>query len=223
MMMPTLVHAHPLAFNMRHAVQSFLREAAYPREIKYIVDVGACIGSFAIPYTVIFPDAEILCVEPSKHNFPYLEYNIKNLPQIKAVKLAAHNTRGNVRISAPTIIQRSKPDSDADTGLISIYGESTQYAEAVMTDRLDNIVTKTVDWLKIDVEGNEENVLMGAERILSQDKPMLQIEIRNENQRMAKKSSARLLLQILGKNYVPAGSFRGDLLFRPGAKMFVDG
>ncbi|MHA2070121.1 MAG: FkbM family methyltransferase, partial [Candidatus Thorarchaeota archaeon] len=158
----------------------------------------------------------ILCLEPSKHNYPFLEFNTKSLSQIKVLKIAAHDSRGNVRISAPTIVQRSAMDSETDTGTISIYGEDTKYAETVIADRLDDIVEKPVDWLKIDVEGHEVAVLKGAKRILQEDKPILQVEFREENQRMARMSGARLLLEIIGKNYIPAGSIRGDLLFRPG-------
>jgi FkbM family methyltransferase len=219
MAMPDIVHIHPLSYGLRRTVRKYFETMAQPRPIEYIVDVGACVGTFAIPVSIIFPKADILCLEPSMYNYPFLEFNTKRLPQIEALKLAAHNRSEVVRIAAPTIIQRSAADSEADTGLISIYGDDPKYSETVAADRLDNIVKRPVDWLKIDVEGHEIPVLEGAERILSEDKPILQIEFREENQNMAHTSSARLLLEIVKRNYVPAGSMRGDLIFRPGASL----
>jgi FkbM family methyltransferase len=221
MAFPDLIQVFPISFNMRRSVHEYLKFVASPRPIKYIVDVGACIGAFAIPYSIMWPDAEILCIEPSKQNYPFLAFNVKYLPRVKAIKLAAHHERMLLRIASPTIVQRSPADSDADTGLISIYGEGVKHEETVHGERLDDIVTRPVDWLKIDVEGNEINVLKGAERILTEDKPMLQVEIRQENQAMAGASVAKLILNILGHNYLPAGSIRGDMIFRPGAH--VDG
>jgi FkbM family methyltransferase len=213
--MHNLIQTYPIAFNMRYSVQKYLRFVAAPRKIEYIVDVGACIGAFAIPYTRIFPDADILCLEPSKHNFPFLQYNTKRFPNIESIKIAAHKKSEVVRIALPTMVQRSGVDSSCDTGMISVYGEDTQYAESVSGHRLDDIITRPVDWLKIDVEGHEVNVLRGAKRILSQDRPILQVEVKNENQQMAGFSPAILMLEIFKHNYTPIGSIRGDMLFRP--------
>lgn len=212
--MPDLFPVNPLVFNMSSKVHEYLKIIADEQPIKYIVDVGACIGACSVPYSIIFPEASILCIEPSKYNYPFLEFNIKELPQVKALKIAANDVSKTVRISSPSMLQLDsvrKPH----TGLISMYGQDPKYAENVNSDTLDNIVKSRVDWLKIDVEGNERNVLVGAKRILSEDKPILQIEFKEDNLRMAKTSSAALLLDILKYNYTPVGAIRGDLIFWP--------
>lgn len=216
--MPRLVLARTIAYNMQMRVIDYFREVAEDKEINYIVDVGACFGGFAVPYTVMFPEADILCIEPSKENFPFLQFNTKDLSQIKNIKMAAHNKKADVRIAAPTSLQRKEPDHDIDTGLISVYGRSNKYSETVRADTLDNIVKRKVDWLKIDVEGNELAVLEGSERILTQDRPILQVEIRDENQKMAEKSASRLILAIAQIGYGVRGSIMADMLFLPNVR-----
>ena len=51
----------------------------------------------------------------------------------------------------------------------------------IAIDRLDAVITEPVDLLKIDVEGMEMSVLAGAERVIERSRPLIFIEIANEN------------------------------------------
>ncbi len=216
---PDLGQLGPIAFNMRPRVLEHIRELALPETIKYIVDVGACVGTFAVPFAMIWPNAEILCIEPSRYNYPFLSFNTRPFPQIRTLKLAAHNERTTALIASPSILQRPSMESPR-TGLISMYGEDTLFRETVAAERLDDIVEKKVDWLKIDVEGNERNVLKGAEKILGRDRPILQIEVKNENQEMAHTTINVLLWEILQYDYKYFGAIRNDMLFKPGRSLW---
>jgi len=213
--MPQLIQNYPFGFNMYKKVQAFFRDAAMPRPIEYIVDVGACIGAFAVPYAFMWPTADILCIEPSKYNFPYLEYNIRQFPQISAIKVIASNVPGRMTIAAPTVLQKDHSQENHN-GILSVYGKSNVCSESVRADTLDNLVDRPVDWLKIDVEGHESKVLKGAKRILKEDRPMLQVEVSQSNQDMAGYSAAHLMLDIMKHNYQAIGGFRNDIIFRPG-------
>jgi len=214
---PDLGQLGPLAFNMRPVVHDYIRELALPEPIEYVVDVGACVGAFAVPYAMIWPNAEILCIEPSRYNYPFLSFNTRPFSQINILKVAAHHKATTVRLSSPSKLQRPNMDVDPRTGLISMYGKGNVHIETVQTERLDNIVEKKVDWLKIDVEGNERFVLKGAKKILERDRPILQVEMKNENQQMANTTITVLLWEILQHNYQAFGAIRGDMLFRPGS------
>jgi FkbM family methyltransferase len=198
---PRLVQTRAIAYNMQQKVINYLRHIARNREMNYMVDVGACYGAFALPYLVMFPDADILCLEPAKTNYQFLEFNTKDIDNIEIRKIAANDEKGDLHIAGPTTLQRSEPEYDLDSGLISVYGESNRFSEIVPADTLDNIVTRPVDWLKIDVEGHEIPVLRGAERILREDRPILQIEIREENQLMARQTGAILLMTVVRYDY----------------------
>ena len=222
MILPRLLHMIPIAHNMHFKTIEFILSVAKKnnREIKYIVDVGASIGAWTVAYSFIFPDAEILAIEPSKYNMLFLEHNCKDLNSTKLLKLIMHDEKDSVRIAAPTPLQRPDvPIDRPESGLISVYGTSEHYAELVDADTLDNVVEKRVDWLKIDVEGHEMPVLNGAERILKEDRPVLQIEIRDINQAMAGGTSWKLLQYITARKYCMVGDMRGDLVFVPNERM----
>jgi len=184
-------------------------------QIKYMVDVGACIGSWAMVYAALFPDAKILALEPSKYNYKYLEFNCKNFPNIEPRKIAAHDCEALVRIANPTVLQRKRLDCQFNTGLISIYGQSDTHREKVHAFTLDSIVNNKVDWLKIDVEGHELPVLQGAKEILSKHRPVLQVEIKEENQQMGRRLSLMLMAHILKQKYDPVSQVDADWIFLP--------
>lgn len=183
--------------------------------IEYVVDVGACIGSLALLYALVFPEAEILALEPSSYNYKFLQFNTKNFANVKALKIAAHNERDTLQLASPTVLQRGRGDNHLNTGLISVYGKSNFFREAVQADTLDNIVSRKVDWLKIDIEGHEQAALEGATRILSEDRPVLQIETREENQNMGPYTLAGLMGLIGNARYVFITAMRADRIFLP--------
>jgi len=199
-----------------HVMDIMARAGNKHGEIKYIVDVGACIGSTVIPFTIAFPDAKILAIEPSRYNFSYLQFNCKAFPNVELLKIAAHNKRGLIQIAAPGTSQRpGRIDCYINTGLISAHGNSAYYREDVMADTLDSIVDERVGWLKLDVEGHEQAVLEGATRILSKDRPILQVEMSEENQAMGPYTLSSLLTLIGDMGYICVGKIRADLVFMP--------
>lgn len=46
---------------------------------------------------------------------------------------------------------------------------------------LDELIPERIDFMKIDVEGFEVEALKGARRILSEDKPLLCLEVTDQN------------------------------------------
>ena len=52
----------------------------------------------------------------------------------------------------------------------------------VKTKKLDNVlINKNIGFIKIDVEGHEKNVVIGAENIIKKNKPNLLIEIEEKH------------------------------------------
>ena len=117
-----------------------------------VVDVGANIGMFA---NVAYHKgaSEILCFEPSDIAFACLD---RNKPfKTKTFKAAVLNYTGLTKISLP---------SQDDTMGASIKSDSqfSNYVPAVTIDSLfeENIIDR-IDFLKIDCEGAEKQVLLG--------------------------------------------------------------
>lgn len=216
---PTAVHVCPMTKRLQPNVKKYIQSLGSKfGPITYIVDVGASSGLWAIPFTLYFPEAKILALEPSKYNYPYLQQNCKSYPNIKLMKMAASAANGKITIAEPSLAQRDRNDLDTNTGLISAYGQGINFREEVEADILDNLVESRVDWLKIDVEGHEMSVLEGARNILKRHRPLLQIEMRDQTQAMATSTTYLLSYAISSYNYVAAGAINQDWIFVPREK-----
>lgn len=187
----------------------------FGRPIKYIIDVGACMGSYAMAYAIAFPEAKILAIEPSKWNFPHLEHNVEKFPSVKCIKCAVFDKDQSVNIAGPTQLQRPELDCSINTGLISMWGQGINFRETVPGKMLDNLVTEQVDWLKIDVEGAEVEVLQGAPDVLLKHRPIVQIEMRPSNQAMANRPAVAPHKILVRHGYKLMSGIDADWIYFP--------
>ena len=193
----------------------FIRGASKIKPIKYIVDVGANVGSTALLLHLAFPEARILAIEPMTINYDCLLHNTKDIPLIKTLKMGAYSKRCQLNLAMPSPEQR--PDvlvKHTNGGLFSVYGEGGEGEMAAM-DRLDNLVDARVDFLKIDVEGAEGDVLDGAKRIIARDRPIIMMELRPTNMDMAGNDIEGYQRYIDAAGYRPVGNYLGDVLLHP--------
>jgi FkbM family methyltransferase len=186
------------------------------KEINYIVDVGGNIGATALMFHAAFPNARILALEPMSMNWECLVYNTKDIPEITCRKTAVGSERGHISLSLPDDTQRPDIDSDLSgtSGLFSIFGKGTR-TETSTVDLLDNIVTAKVDILKIDVEGAEAEVLIGAKRIMREDRPIVFIELRKANVAMGGHTHKDYNNYFASIGYREVGKYLGDHILVP--------
>ena len=141
---------------------------------KTFIDVGTHVGRFSI--ILANRDSKVISIEPSKENFKQLTTNIKlnNLQdKIKAFNFGCSDKEGNK-------ILYFVPQNE---GLTSLDEKEGSRKEIIKVKRLDNVCKsinlnpKSIDVIKVDVEGFELNVLKGALNILKNGSPLLIIEI----------------------------------------------
>ena len=122
-----------------------------------VVDIGANIGVFTL-YARSLTHANIIAVEPLLSNYNLLCRNIEanNLSNVLPICSAVSNTSGIVKLYI----------TEADTGNLlfdhSIGGKIKKYVEVPCTT-LQNIMNEhnlaSIDFLKLDCEGSEGNIL----------------------------------------------------------------
>jgi len=143
-----------------------------------VIDVGANIGAFAVKAALeVAPDGHVFAIEPSMSNFRLLEKNIRenSLEECcTAIPCAFGNSTSTGMLEIYTRGESnslvSRPHSD---GIKSIGSEN------VRIDTLDNALLQQLDhldFLKVDVEGFELEVLKGAERTLERFHPKIALE-----------------------------------------------
>jgi len=184
-----------------------------------LVDVGANIGYYTNMLATACPDARIIAIEPVEENIRHIRTNCSG--NIKLLKCAAHDRCEDVWLSMPSEEQRpdiNRSFSDKNTGLMSVYGQGdTGYACKAPGFPLDVLLRdeKDIRYIKMDVEGHEFAVLRGARETILKHRPVLAVEIRENNTKMAGVSSNKIREHILKMGYRLFGATMGDELFIP--------
>lgn len=130
----------------------------------HFVDVGANLGYYLLlAESVVGAQGRVSCFEPEPDNLRELRRNVQV------------NGLGNVEVFAAAA---GAEDGTASlrTGINGSVAAGGGDLEVPLR-RLDSVLTRRVDFLKIDVEGYEGHVLAGAERILREDRPRAFVEI----------------------------------------------
>ncbi|UZQ55086.1 FkbM family methyltransferase [Trichothermofontia sichuanensis B231] len=146
-----------------------------------VIDVGANAGVYTFSAANrVGPTGRVFAIEPFSKCVHYLE-TTKNLNQLEWVTIyqrAASNHRGKVRLSLSRASEFNK--------VIIDEAMTTSSFEEVDAFLLDDLIHQEhlsqVDWLKIDAEGHELQVLEGSQRLLEQFMPGILYEHTVEGQ-----------------------------------------
>lgn len=160
-----------------------------------ILEVGANIGYYALLETSLAgPTGHLYAMEPSPYNFDLLTENLKlnGLKNYDLYQLAAGAEAGRAkfllsgRSNLSTFIERE-----------DLTGEEID-VDVVTLDEF--FKDKKVDFIRMDVEGYEGEILKGAENILNSDKKPKYFFIEVHSELLHKKnSSARDIVEFLAK------------------------
>jgi FkbM family methyltransferase len=147
-----------------------------PKEGDVVVDIGAAFGFYTILASkMIGSKGKVIAIEPQPESFQMLNSNIKlnKLSNVKTHNCAIYSKQTKLQLySSYSIIPERA-------------GENTLDFIEVKSNKLDNLIHQIgnideVNWIKIDVEGAELEVLKGATNVISKSKNIvLLIEVHN--------------------------------------------
>lgn len=133
-----------------------------------VVDVGACIGSWTLPALEMGAN-HVYCFEPSKEFISVLNRNIE-----------ARGWRDRVTIIDKALWHKEEKRVlyELDQSIISNF-RGLHYPDEYIVDciKLDSYPLEGLDWMKIDIEGAELAVLIGAKETLLRFEPNIIVEI----------------------------------------------
>ncbi len=154
-----------------------VNEIFRPKKDEVVLDVGAHIGYYALKAaSLVGYQGKVVAIEPNPSNIEVIKMNMKinNLDNVTPINAAVSDKNGTLRLW----------DYGATHLMSVIEKEGYMYIEvqALTIDSLvSNLKLSRVDWIKIDVEGAEYAVLLGASNTLRNNRLKLIIEIRKVN------------------------------------------
>jgi FkbM family methyltransferase len=151
------------------------------------VDVGGNIGQSVLSLYTIFPNAKILSFEPNPTAFRKLQRLTKKFPQLTVIPNGLSNETGEAELFIPTyngsaLSGLASFDYDSAKGWLSrerIAGfdpnKLTVASKRVSLARLDDWGLEP-DFIKIDVQGLESQVLAGGLGTIRKYRPVIMAE-----------------------------------------------
>jgi FkbM family methyltransferase len=192
-----------------------------------IFDVGANVGQSAVAFAEAFPEAAIYTFEPVASVYRTLEANVADRPLVRAFNVALGRRSGSAYVSkrrvspsnrvveSPSLLKRGKVEIVAMTA-----GDAFCVEHGV----------EHVDFLKIDTEGHDLDVLVGFQRMLADERvDVLETEVgmNPENRRHVPFEAVKAHLEPLGYRLFHIHDlamdmpFSGRVVLRRANAMFV--
>jgi FkbM family methyltransferase len=153
---------------IRHYLPRVLRQA-HP----VFFDVGANTGAFTSALLARFPGANIYAFEPQPQNFARLIRAGHAPERVRHDNIALGSAPGQITLYDRADQSGSAHASVFEEVIADLHQQSVRATE-VRVDTLDNMAerygTPSIDYLKIDTEGNELAVLAGGARLLRESR-----------------------------------------------------
>ena len=121
-----------------------------------IIDCGANYGTSIVYFNKIFPQARIIGVEADPGIFEILKSNItsRRIEQVRLLNKAVSSARHSVKFYS----------EGADGGRLH-YHDDAQKTFEVEAINLDDLIEGDVDFLKVDIEGAETQVICSCDKL----------------------------------------------------------
>lgn len=181
-----------------HEINQLTRIKKYIDPNKTILDIGANIGNHSIYFSKILNCKKIIAFEPQKELQYIFEKNIElnNINNIELCKFALSNSSNKLKI-------KTFLSNNLGATHFEISDDGNYEAKA-----LDDLNLLDVQFVKMDVEEHEYEVLCGGKQFFTQQRPVLYIEIlknslkKNQTLKLLDDYGYKLVESIDQNNYV---------------------
>lgn len=125
-------------------------------EARKIIDGGANIGCASVYFSIRFPQAKILAIEPEKNNFSLLTKNVEPYKNINCIQAGIWDKNENLSITNPE-------GGAAEFMFDNKAGHDDMIKGMTIQSLLDLQQWNEVDILKLDIEGAEKEVFAATD------------------------------------------------------------
>ena len=193
---------------------NILRGHYEPDEIRFVrgrlqpgdsaIDVGGHIGFFTMHMAAaVGPEGRVYAFEPLDSNASLLERSIAENgfdDRVRFQRAAVGAAPGTATLTFPAETLNSGGAYLLQDGTAALTGNQKKAVRLVALDALE--LRRPVRFIKMDVEGAEPQVLRGAARILTEDKPVILSELHpTQLARASGMTAGEFLAQIAALGY----------------------
>lgn len=163
-------------------VRTLQRYAQLVREGDIVLDVGANIGAHTLPLAqLVGPRGKVFSFEPTAYAFAKQQANIALNPEL-APRIYAQQMMlmANEGEALPEAVYSSWPLTESEELHKQHRGrlkETSGAKQGTLDAFLKSAGVENVNFIKLDVDGNESDVLAGASYTLATYKPTLMLEL----------------------------------------------
>ena len=162
-----LRHLHARLFGYReiHHVINNILPLAYPTKSEITMfDVGAAKGAMSLSMMSTYPNCRLHAFEPNPEQFTVLQQRLSSYKNVSLVKSAVGSISGEATLHIADYSDASSLLGHAK--LLTLNKINTLSSIQVPLTSLDDYISSkaiaNIDFLKIDVEGFEKDVLLGG-------------------------------------------------------------
>ncbi|MBW2271411.1 MAG: FkbM family methyltransferase [Deltaproteobacteria bacterium] len=175
-----------------------------------VIDVGAHLGSVSLPTSHALADrGKVFAFEPNRDNARALRASksANSLDNFVIHEIALGAEKGTAHFSVADQSGRGRVGQTDEEG--SDY--------EVRVDVLDSFEFPRIDFIKIDAEGHDLDIVLGGARLIERDHPVLLIEMQSNSGFRGGLSREQAIERIAAMGYVAThwGGTFGDFLFIP--------
>jgi FkbM family methyltransferase len=138
-------------------------------DIRFAIDGGAAKGSWTRELKAVYPNAQILCIDPREDVQRSLSALAAELPGIHIARALLSARGGDV----VEFHEHAEQSSILELGTGKPFGQSVQIKTTTLDDLVAEMHLPFPDLIKLDLQGAELEALKGASRCLSAVKAVL--------------------------------------------------
>jgi FkbM family methyltransferase len=167
-----------------------------------IIDVGANIGFLTLNFARLASKGMVYSFEPDSETFSKLRKNV-SLNDFRNVRLSRIALGSRAGTGELYKMYESNPGANRILSAKPVSPVRSELVEITTLDHLDSRESfREIDLIKVDVEGYELFVLQGGYRLIKRCKPILFVELVDQNLKVHRCSSASVLQYLAQFDYL---------------------
>jgi FkbM family methyltransferase len=210
---------------------NLIKKYILKRKLSHFLNIGSHIGSVCLPLSLHIKKVTAIEAYPATYNHLCENIQLNNLSNINTINIAVGNTEEYIYFMSTDKICPVEHINRVinNTGGMHVFTENdikNNIRSANLTDKkvknkvnkLDNLQIEHFDIMLVDIEGLEYEFLLGAEQSIKRYKPIIIVEIWNNNKRKnenMKQSQEEVIKYIISLNYRLIQKIEEDFIFEP--------